>query len=51
MNQNIKIATFGAGCFWGTEKYFAKDFAKQFPESILGTCVGYMNPDPNSSIV
>jgi len=26
-SDDIRIATFGAGCFWGTEKYFAKDFA------------------------
>jgi len=24
---NKGVATFGAGCYWGTEKYF-KDFAK-----------------------
>ena len=41
----MQLATFGAGCFWGTEKYYAKDFAKMFPESILGTSVGFMNPD------
>ena len=23
-----ELAAFGAGCFWGTEKYFAKDFTK-----------------------
>ena len=40
------MATFGAGCFWGTEKYFARDFAKAHPGSILGTSVGFMNPDP-----
>ena len=40
------MATFGAGCFWGTEKYYAKNFAKLFPESILGTSVGFMNPNP-----
>jgi peptide-methionine (S)-S-oxide reductase len=48
ISENIQIATFGAGCFWGTEKYFAKDFAKMFPDGILGTCVGFMNPDPNT---
>ena len=25
--SRIELATFGAGCFWGTEKFFAKDFA------------------------
>ena len=43
------VACFGAGCFWGTEKYFAKDFAKNFPEAIIGTSVGFMNPDPRNS--
>ena len=46
-NDQIQLATFGAGCFWGTEKYIARDFAKAHPESILGTSVGFMNPDPN----
>ena len=40
--------TFGAGCYWGTEKYFAKDFSKEFPGAILGTAVGFMNPDKNT---
>merc|ERR1739848_46405 len=31
-----KLATFGAGCFWGTEKFFRKEF----PE-LLDTVVGY----------
>ena len=26
-NPNLQVATFGAGCFWGTEKFFSKDFA------------------------
>ena len=43
------VACFGAGCFWGTEKYFAQDFAKKFPESVIGTSVGFMNPDPKNS--
>ena len=42
------LATFGAGCFWGVEKFFAKDFAKNFPNSILGTSVGFMNPQTNT---
>lgn len=37
------MATFGAGCYWGTEKYFAKDFNAEFPGSILGTSVGFMH--------
>ncbi len=38
-------ACFGAGCFWGTEKFFA-DFGKTFPNSgvIINGKVGYMGP-------
>jgi len=32
-----KKATFGAGCFWGTEKFFKKQFAPN-----VKTAVGYM---------
>lgn len=46
-DEKIKVATFGAGCFWGTEKYFAKDFANEHPGSIIGSTVGFMNPDMN----
>ena len=48
MDERVHLATFGAGCYWGTEKYIAKDFAQQFPGSILGTSVGFMNPDVNT---
>ena len=43
-SDDVRVATFGAGCFWGTEKYFAKDFAKKYPDGIISTQVGYMNP-------
>lgn len=43
----MSLATFGAGCFWGTEKFFAKDFANLYPKSIIGTSVGFMHPDPD----
>ena len=46
-NEQIQLATLGAGCFWGTEKYIARDFEKMYPGSILGSSVGFMNPDPN----
>ena len=45
--KELRVATFGAGCFWGTEKFFAKDFAKLHPDSIVASAVGYMNPIPN----
>ena len=47
VDDRVQLATFGAGCFWGTDKFYARDFAKKFPGSILGTSVGFMNPDPN----
>jgi len=45
---DIQIATLGAGCYWGTEKFFAKDFDSIHPDVILGTSVGFMNPDPDA---
>ena len=43
----FELATFGAGCYWGTQKYFQSDFAQAHPGVILGTSVGFMSPDPN----
>jgi peptide-methionine (S)-S-oxide reductase len=34
----VELATFGAGCFWGTEKFFRK----QFGANLISTMVGYM---------
>jgi hypothetical protein len=35
------IACFGAGCYWGTEKYFTVDFARRrYPESLIRGRVG-----------
>lgn len=45
---NKKLATFGAGCYWGTEKFFCTDFAQMYPDAILGTSVGFMSPNPNA---
>jgi peptide-methionine (S)-S-oxide reductase len=33
-----ELATFGAGCFWGTEKFFRKEFGAK----LASTMVGYM---------
>ena len=33
---NEEFATFGAGCYWGTEKYFVTIFQKQHPGYVLG---------------
>jgi len=38
---------FGAGCYWGTEKYIVTDFQKKYPGCIANAKVGFMNPDPN----
>ena len=47
--SNRQLATFGAGCYWGTEKYFAQDFAQRYPPgAIIGTSVGFMSADPNA---
>ncbi|CAF1557558.1 unnamed protein product [Didymodactylos carnosus] len=37
-NADLELATFGAGCFWGTEKFFRK----QFGAKLASTSVGYM---------
>ena len=47
--NNRAMATFGAGCYWGTEKFFCTDFAAKYPKgAIIGTSVGFMSPDPNA---
>eukprot|EP01041_Mallomonas_annulata_P011546 gene11546-24157_t len=35
---------FGAGCYWGTEKYFKYKFSEKFPNSIASGTVGFMGP-------
>ena len=47
--EGEEFATFGAGCYWGTEKYYAKNFSDKHPGAILGHSVGFMSP--NSSAV
>ena len=37
-------ACFGAGCYWGTEKYFATNFKTLHPESNIVGQVGFMGP-------
>ena len=39
-----ELATFGAGCYWGTEKFYIKNFHKMYPGCILGHSVGFMSP-------
>ncbi|CAF4915183.1 unnamed protein product, partial [Rotaria sp. Silwood1] len=40
-----ELATFGAGCFWGTEKFFRK----QFGAKLVSTMVGYMGDSSKAS--
>ena len=38
----------GAGCYWGTQKYYETDFKKKFPDVLLGDGigeVGFMGPN------
>jgi peptide-methionine (S)-S-oxide reductase len=41
----MELATFGAGCFWGTEKFFRK----QFGSNLISALVGYMGGASKSS--
>lgn len=38
------MATFGAGCYWGTEKFFVSNFQKEFGACLQGYAVGFMSP-------
>ena len=43
-HKHENYATFGAGCYWGTEKYFVdyfKDTRNQ--QALLGYAVGFMS--------
>jgi len=44
--DELPRATFGAGCYWGTEKYFRHDFGKKNTAlgEILDGNVGFMGP-------
>jgi len=42
----INSATFGAGCYWGTQKFFEKNFVKKSPGILDGVGqVGFMGPE------
>ena len=43
-----ELATFGAGCYWGTEKYYAINFQKVHPNSLFGYAVGFMSPNSDA---
>lgn len=40
-----EVVTVGAGCYWGTEKYYRVNFQKLKPNAITFTAVGFMGPD------
>jgi peptide-methionine (S)-S-oxide reductase len=45
LSCHLRVA-FGAGCYWGTEKYFLTDFGKKrFPQSQISGKVGFMGPE------
>lgn len=42
-------ACFGAGCYWGTEKFFKVDFGGKIkPGSIKSGAVGFMSAEPSA---
>ena len=43
-----ELATFGAGCYWGTEKYFVTNLQKELGRYLLGQAVGFMSADPDA---
>lgn len=48
MNISNK-ACFGAGCYWGTEKFFKVDFGEKIkPGSIKSGAVGFMSASPKA---
>ena len=40
----LRTATFGGGCYWGVEKWYAKDFNETHPGAVVATNVGFMAP-------
>lgn len=43
---SVEEVCFGAGCYWGTQKYFEVNFAEKFPEVLVkgSGAVGFMGP-------
>ena len=37
-------ACFGAGCYWGTEKYFRQEFCKIHSNAVTNGFVGFIGP-------
>ena len=43
---DLDRATFGAGCYWGTERWFANNLETKRPGCVRATSVGFMGPEP-----
>jgi len=41
-DDSFEQFTGGYGCYWGSEKFFKKDFQKLFPDSVRNIKVGFM---------
>jgi len=46
ITPNVQRAAFGAGCFWGTEKYFRKEFGDDLRKASVGY-MGGAKPNPS----
>ena len=44
-DANEELATFGAGCYWGTERWFTTKLQEKYPDYLFGYAVGFMSPD------
>ena len=48
-HEHENFATFGAGCYWGTEKYFIDYFKeKRNQKALLGYAVGFMSHEEDA---
>merc|ERR1719353_1515252 len=45
-SETTELATFGAGCYWGTENWYVQKF--DYREGLIGYAVGFMSQDPNA---
>jgi peptide-methionine (S)-S-oxide reductase len=44
-SKGEELATFGAGCYWGTEKYIVTKLQETYKNAIYGHAVGFMSPN------